>query len=612
MKAIPLKVLIVVVITFLQRVAGISADFYVSPVGNDSNLGTKEEPFLSLHKGVNAIAEVFENSPAEDCTLWLTGGKYFIERPIVFDSEKLKNLKGKFIIKAIPGQIPIISGGLEINKWKKLSNGLWKAELPDLDETPRELFIENKRAIRARYPNKGFLRVAKTGSDRRTHFFYEPNDFPIPANLEDVELVLLHDWSISRVPIKEIDDSKNKLTTVDSIGAKSLDFFNIDNWEPHPRYYLENAMEFLDSAYEWYFKPSESSIYLKLPEALSPDQKTITIPISSGLVMLEGREQLPLRNIHFEGIKFEYAAWQIPSLGYCGIQACHFDPRPNRDGWAVVPAAIEGKWLQNCAFTNCTFQKLGGSGIWLGAGSKDCAISGCDFSDISGNGIMIGEGTDRKVNGDAWWKSAPQQAALANTIENCTISTCGQQFYGAVGIWCGLTAETTIKNNTLSDLPYTGISIGWVWSPVPTPCRDNKIDGNHIHHIMRKLSDGGGVYMLGLQPGSKIINNRIHDVDLNAGRAESNGMFLDEGTTDVVVSGNFIYNIAKSPLRFHRATTNLVEGNYLFCGEETPPIRYNSTKEEDIKKIDNFVFYETEPGFTKQLQEVTNDWDNDQ
>ena len=67
--------------------------------------------------------------------------------------------------------------------------------------------------------------------------------------------------------------------------------------------------------------------------------------------------------------------------------------------------------------------------------------------------------------------------------------------------------------------------------------------------------------MLGLQPGSQLINNNIHDVKINAGRAESNGMFLDEGTTNVLVANNLIYNIAKSPLRFHKATTNLVKGN---------------------------------------------------
>ncbi|HKL34452.1 MAG TPA: right-handed parallel beta-helix repeat-containing protein, partial [Tangfeifania sp.] len=185
---------------------------------------------------------------------------------------------------------------------------------------------------------------------------------------------------------------------------------------------------------------------------------------------------------------------------------------------------------------------------------------------------------------------------------------CGTQFFGAVGIWCGLTAETTIRNNEIYDLPYTGVSVGWMWSPQPTPCRDNKIGGNHIHHIMNILSDGGGIYMLGLQPGSKLVNNRIHDVKINAGRAESNGMFLDEGTTDVVVAKNLIYNIAKSPLRFHRATTNLVKNNYLFCTDDNPPIRYNNTDEKDIKKVKNKVYHQNDEDYHEALEEVIEKW----
>ena len=110
---------------------------------------------------------------------------------------------------------------------------------------------------------------------------------------------------------------------------------------------------------------------------------------------------------------------------------------------------------------------------------------------------MIGEGRDRMVNGKAWWQEAPEDAALGNVVENCIISECGRQFYGAVGIWCGLTAETKIINNKVFDLPYSGISIGWMWSPVPTPCRENIIDGNHIHHILNIFRNK---YLLQIKP----------------------------------------------------------------------------------------------------------------
>ena len=586
-------------------------DIYVSPSGNDVNPGTKQLPVASIEKAKAMAYDALENDSDESVTVWLSGGVYSVVKPLSFEPISVKNKTISLIFKAFSGESPVISGGINLTSWKKNSDGFWETNFPDnfrTDKFPRELFINQQRAIRARFPNKGYLHVKKVGEDRRTNFFFEKGDFPVPEMTQGVELILLHDWSISRIAIKEFNVQQNKLVAIDSIGAKKPDFFNLDNWEPNPRYFLENAPEFLDEDYEWVALPKENKILLKLPDAENPANLDIVVPLSEGLVRMNGSEILPVKNIHFEGITFQNCAWQVPEMGYCGVQACNFDPRPPGMGWSVVPAAIQVEWAKNCGFQNCTFKNLGGSGVWLGTGCASCSIEDSQFSDISGNGIMIGEGRDREVNGGKWYKLAPEQVALGNSIKNSTVTDCGKQFFGAVGIWCGLTAETVIQGNEIYELPYSGISIGWMWSPEPTPCRENIIDGNHIHHIMQILSDGGGIYMLGLQPGSKILNNRIHDVKINAGRAESNGMFLDEGTTDVIVANNLIYNIAKSPLRFHRATTNLVKDNYLFCRNENPPIRYNRTNEEDIKKVDNKVYNEGDEDYNKALKKAIRKW----
>ncbi|RLD77422.1 MAG: hypothetical protein DRJ10_11965, partial [Bacteroidetes bacterium] len=553
--------------------------FYISLNGSDSNEGTKEEPFASLERAKLAIENSIKKNGDQDFIIFIAKGFYTIENPVVFESEFFGG-NNKVQIKALGEANPVISGGVLLRNWQKNDAGLWVTELPKKgvrDWNPRELFIDNKRAIRARFPNTGYLRVKKVGKDRRTNFRFNKGDFPIPENVNGLELVLLHDWSITRIEVKKIKPGKKRLTTVDSIGAREPAFFNIDNWEKNPRYYLENAIEFLDTDYEWYLDPKEQKVYLKLPENQNPEMVQIVVPFSTGLIQLKGKENQSIKNIHFEGISFKHCSWEIPDGGYCGIQACHYDARP-KTGWTEVPAAIKVEWAENCSFQNCSFENLGTSGLWLSTGSKFCSVTNSVFSDISANGIMIGEGKDRFIDGEVWWKKAPEQVALGNTIENCTVTKSGTQFYGAIGIWCGLSAETTIKNNEIFNLPYSGISIGWEWSPAKTPCRKNVVDGNHIHHILKTLSDGGGIYMLGLQAGSKLINNHIHDVKINAGSAESNGMFLDEGTTDVIVANNLIYNIAKSPLRFHRATSNLVKNNFLFCTNENPPIRYNRTK----------------------------------
>jgi hypothetical protein len=100
---------------------------------------------------------------------------------------------------------------------------------------------------------------------------------------------------------------------------------------------------------------------------------------------------------------------------------------------------------------------------------------------------------------------------------------------------------------------------------------------------MLLLSDGGAIYTLGRQPGSRLGFNRIHDIPRNIGRAESNGMFLDEGTADFTIDYNLIIDTFQPPLRFHRAGKNLVENNFFSRNEEKPAlVTYNNTPEENI------------------------------
>jgi hypothetical protein len=211
--------------------------------------------------------------------------------------------------------------------------------------------------------------------------------------------------------------------------------------------------------------------------------------------------------------------------------------------------------------------------------------------------------------GDPWWKSTPGEVSKGNKVSHCLIEDCGKQFFGAVGIWCGLVANTAIDHNEIRNLPYSGVSVGWMWNTDPTPCRENTIHANHIHHLMTILSDGGGIYSLGLQPGSRITNNLIHDVQVNAGRAESNGMFLDEGTQELLVENNIIYDIARSPLRFHKALyPNVVRNNVLVCGEDIPPIRYNNTRETDIEKSGNIILNQSSESDMLRLEELEQNW----
>jgi len=570
-----------------------ATELHVTPAGNDAHPGTAARPVASLQRAQALVRQRLAGDGEDPVTVRIHPGTYRISDPLHFGPDDGGTETASVTWRADPPGSVHISGGKRLSGWKVDGNGMWRLQLRDALAGPirfRELFVNGERRVRARHPNAGYLRIVAAAPDRRSGFAFGPGDLTAVPDVAGVELVFLHDWSVSRVRLRQIDVASNILTTANPIGA-GAPHYAIDHFEPHPRYYTENSESYLDQAGEWFLDERHGIVtYLPLPGERA-DEVEIVAPHATQLLGVHGKPGQPVRNLHFVGLQFEHCAWSIPDKGYAEGQANFHEPRTAEKGILreVVPPALHFQLAQGCSVRDGTIAHLGGSGLWMGSRCVSNAVVNTVFRDISGNGLLVGEGSGRLVDGRQWWQVAPTEAAAHNVIQDCVIEHCGQQFYGAVGIWVGFTRGTCIRNNELRHLPYTGVSLGWMWNPSPTPSRENLVEGNHIHHVLQTLSDGGGIYTLGRQPGTVLRGNRIHDVSLNAGRAESNGMFLDEGTTGMVIEDNALWNIARSPLRFHKATTNLVRNNLLVTRGDTPPVRYNATEPGDIRLEDNTV-----------------------
>src|SRR5262249_1339401 len=153
------------------------------------------------------------------------------------------------------------------------------------------------------------------------------------------------------------------------------------------------------------------------------------------------------------------------------------------------------------------------------------------MADLGAGGIKIGVGGSGHV------------------IANNHIHDGGLVYPGCVGIWVSIADGTTVAHNLVHDLPYTGISVGWSWNTDPTSARNNRIEYNHVHHVMKRMGDGAGIYTLGLQPGTVLRGNLIHDVERspNAQGSANHGLYLDEGSKGFHVEGNIGYHIAGEP-----------------------------------------------------------------
>ena len=581
-----------------------AADFFVAVDGDDANPGTQQRPFATPCRARDAVRAQIAKGLTDDVTVLIRGGTYRITEPIVLGPRDSGSEKFSITYAAAAGEKPIISGGRVITGWKAGPGGVWTTTIPDVKAgkwTFRELFINGRRARRARHPNSGYLRVEAAGKDRRTNFRFKAGDLHAYRDLSSVELVFLHDWSITRTPVKAIDEATRTLTVPHQICGPSR-WAVIDGFEKQPRYYLEHSAEFLDQPGEWFLDRQSGVLTYQPRPGESIDAVEAIAPVAGRLLVVEGdtKANRPVRNVHFVGLSFEHAAWSPPDGVYWGRQACTYWATTTKpDGGnheEADAAAVQFELTEGCRFEDGRIAHVGRCGIWFGRGCRDNRVVGTVVSDVGGNGVSIGEGKARMIGEKAWWEAAPDQAAGGNVVANNLVEYCGQELFGAVGIWVGLAGDTTIAHNEVRHVPYTGVSVGWMWwnprdrsEPKKTPCRNNLVADNHIHHVMRILSDGGGIYTLGTQPGSALRGNLIHDVPANAGRAESNGMFLDQGTGEFVIERNVIYNVPRSPLRFHKGWKNLVRNNILAVGPGIPPVRYNDTRAERIQLENNTI-----------------------
>jgi hypothetical protein len=577
--------------------AAADADFYVAPGGDDGHPGTKSEPFKTLDRARDAVRELIARGLTRNVTVHLRGGTYRIGEPVVFGVQDSGSDEFSITYAASPGEQPVISGGRPIGGWQANPDGTWTASVADVASGKwrfRELFVNGRRAQRARHPDSGYLRLVRSGPDRRTSFEFKPGDVRSYDDVADVEVVYLHDWSISRVRARSVDESRHTVTLAQPIGAGGRGFWLICGFEQHPRYYLENSAAFLDAPGEWHLDERRGVVSYRPRPGETIAAMEAVAPVARQLLVVRGDPESgrPVRNLHFVGLRFEHCAFPLPAGGYAGIQAAFHQYRGGEAGdrsRTELTPAVFFELAERCRFADGGVAHTGGSAVGFGRASSNNTLVGNRITDVAGNGVMVGENKQRQVDGKPWWQAVPGQAASKNLIKNNLIEGCGRVFYGAVGIWVGLANHTTIAHNEVRDHPYTGVSVGWMWNPTPTPCKANIVENNHIHHVMQILSDGGGIYTLGRQPGTVLRGNVIHDVPLNAGRAESNGMFLDEGTTDMVIENNVIYNVVRSPLRFHKATVNLVRRNILVVAQGVPPVRYNATDPTNIKLEENSV-----------------------
>jgi len=557
-----------------------ATEIWVAPDGSDQNSGARETPLQSIpaaQRKAREIRRITEPAAQREIKIILRVGRYSLKEPIFFRAEDSGTETSPTIFEAAPGEHPILSGGIVLTNWHKLSESvsglptaargkIWTIDAPRIGNRVvyfRQLWVNNHKAIRARQPNGDQLQRLLIWDRTNQQAWISKSALAGLHEPANAEMVFQQQWEIAICRLKSLSVDGDRARVTFHSPESQLQFEH--PW-PQPvmssngaPFFLANAIEFLDSPGEWFQEFPSGRIYYWPRANEDLTHAEVIAPTLETLVQIEGTLDHPAAHLKFRGIQFAHTTWMRPSeKGHVPLQAGMFlldayklSPRGTRDHSAGLdnqawigrpPGAVSVKNANHIAFERCRFEHLASAGLDIQSGTHNDAIESCVFRDIGGNGIQLGKFSDPGFEvHHPFNPSDEREIATRERIANNLITDCANQDWGCVGIAAGYVRDIEIEHNEISDLPYTGISVGWGWNKAPNAMRDNRIIANHIHHIAKRLGDTAGIYTLSPQPGSLIASNSVHSIQMSPYVSDPEHWFylyLDEGSSHITVRDN--------------------------------------------------------------------------
>lgn len=333
--------------------------------------------------------------------------------------------------------------------------------------------------------------------------------------------------------------------------------------------FLSNDLAFLDADKEWYYDSVNKLIYLKI--AQDPNTCDVEAPLAQQLLILQDASHLD-----FYGLEWAYTYQPLPRLvdgvtpGYVDVQtglewndsAVYYENN-------IPLGAVTMEGAQDCIFRHSRVAHTGGSGVIIGTvalpnipyfvESNNCIVQTCEVFDIGAHGVYVG---DEFTAHDPAWEHTQSQATTdasnGNVVNTCRIENYSVIYRDSAGVYAGHTRDLYVGNCEVSYGNYDGMSIGtyqahhldpmqlpgpctfqfteepppyptynfppsgYPLHPTPPSSEGTRLVLNNIHHVMLRLTDGGGIYTPGSHISStatgimsQIWGNYIHDIVLN-------------------------------------------------------------------------------------------------
>jgi hypothetical protein len=577
------------VVTLCATAPVLAGEVHVSTRGDDANPGTASAPLATLHAAKKVVRAHIAGGLNEPVHVLVHPGVYELSLPL--ELEPADSGTEAFPVTwraADPEKRPVLCGGSVIRgTWRRSHKpGIWYVDLSDtMDELGqpsaedgttvakdqhgnfRQLFVDGRRATRARFPNADepnpFMYATGGGMD---HVTIDPNLVKTNwGTAPDAQLNIVVQWMFF-----------NQWNTVTRVNPETgrIDFADSErhgrvskgNW-----FWIEGVFEELDQPGEWYLNRREGRLYYMPEPGGNPNEMAFVAPRLNRLVYAKGEVNAGthVEHVHFDGLEFRHTAF---TLG-------HIAPRVHTDAAVILENTADS------SIRNCHFENIGGYAVWLHLDSQRNTIDRNTVLHSGGGGVLLTGARlsymdDSKVYtpGEAASKVAP----ILNRITRNTVKHCGKIRYYGGGVHLdsrpfhmSMMPGNYIAHNHFQDLSRNGVFAFRNQG-------GNVLEYNHIHDCMKTTIDGACIHfatMNHLNAPNHILNNWLHDIwgfkqhpDGKPQRVLANGVFLDWDTSNTTVKDNYVYNAGDVPIKVIWQNWNVTnEGNQSSKSRIVPP-----------------------------------------
>ena len=557
----------------------LAGEIWISPKGSDFNDGTRQSPKATLTSALRQAREwrrTEDNRIQGGITIYMEGGTYAFHEPVFIRPEDSGTKESPTIIRSVGDEKVILSGGISIKGWKKQGK-VWVADVPAFNGRPldfRQLWVNGKKAVRAR-DVEDYEKMNRICSvDEKNEILYVPAvsirrliDNKGNLKAKYAEMVLHQMWCVANLRIRSVEVQGDSAAIRFHQPESRIQFEH-----PWPRpmvttdghnsaFYLTNARELQDVPGEWYHDIDARKVYYYPREGEKMQEAEVIVPAVETLVRVEGTLDRPVCHIRFEKITFSYTTWMRPSeKGHVPLQAGMYltdgyriDPKMQRNylnhpldnqGWLGRPAAaVRVVAARQIDFERCRFEHLGSTGLDYEEAVQGGVVRGCLFRDIAGNGLLVGSFSPAAHETHLPYNPADRrEVCTQQQINNCYFTEIGNEDWGCLAIAAGYVGDVNIEHNEISEVPYSGISLGWGWTQTVNCMRNNRVHANLIHHYAKHMYDVAGIYTLGSQPKSYVTENCVHSIYKPGYVHDPNHWFYlytDEGSSFITVRDNW-------------------------------------------------------------------------